>query len=190
VFPKIYKLSEEVVTRFSEGLFRESPYRGESQQLLHIRDYMHSDSRRRIHWKASAKAEKLLVKEYQKEQGRDLYLYFDCFSETPDATMEMAISFLASLAFLFKEKEIDARVVFPGRTFYPKDSIQALLIYLSEWNAAPEKGKLQLPSSRDAVALVLRSRNIPTRLEKILDAKALFIEDWQHLLVEKGVLQI
>jgi uncharacterized protein (DUF58 family) len=191
VFPKIYKLSDEVISRFSEGLYRESPYRGEGQQLLHIRDYMHSDSRRRIHWKASAKAEKLLVKEYQKEQGRDLYLYFDCFAETQDETMEIAISFLASLAFLFKEKEIDAKVVFPGRTFYPKDSIQPLLIFLAEWNASSaENGKVELPLSRESVALLLRSRKIPPRLENVPGAKALFLEDWQHLLVEKEILQI
>ena len=105
--------------------------------------------------------------------------------------MEMAISFLASLAFLFKEKEIDAKVIFAGRTFYPKDSIQPLLIFLAEWNASSaEKGKLELPLSRDAVTLLLRSRKIPPRLENMPGAKALFLEDWQHLLVEKGILQI
>src|SRR4026208_1151395 len=52
VYPRIYRLSEEIVTRFSEGLFREYPYRGESQQLLHIRDYMPTDSSKKVHWKA------------------------------------------------------------------------------------------------------------------------------------------
>jgi uncharacterized protein (DUF58 family) len=192
VFPKIYRLSEEVITHFSEGLFRESPYRGESQQLLHIRDYMPLDSSRKIHWKASAKAEKLLVKEYQKEQGRDLYLYFDCFSENVlDPTMEMAISFLASLAFLFKEKEVDARICFPGRTFFPKDSIEPLLVYLAEWDgSSKEDKKVELPPLREAVAIVVRSQKLISRVEKISGARALFIEDWQHLLVDKGILQL
>jgi uncharacterized protein (DUF58 family) len=57
VYPKVYRLSEELASRFSDGFLLESPYRGDSQQLLHLRDYQPLDSSRRIHWKASAKAE-------------------------------------------------------------------------------------------------------------------------------------
>jgi len=192
VYPRIYRLSEEIVTNISEGLFRESPYRGESHQLLHLRDYMPMDSSKRIHWKASAKAEKILVKEYQKEQGRDLYFYFDCFAEKlPDDRVETAISFVASIAFFFKEHEIDARFIFPGNTFQPKESIHPLLIYLAEWDGSYAEGEiLEKPSTTDAVALQLCSRAFPSRLPAVSGTRTLFIEDWQHLLVEERVVQI
>jgi uncharacterized protein (DUF58 family) len=128
VYPRVFRLSEDILSRYTEGLVRESPYRGDSQQLLHLRDYTNFDSTKRIHWKASARAEKLLVKEYQKEKGRDLHLYFDCFPQDPnDPVFETALSFLGSLAFLFKEKEMDAKIVLPDRVFETKGTIVPLL---------------------------------------------------------------
>jgi uncharacterized protein (DUF58 family) len=190
VYPKIYRLSEELVSRFSDGLFLEAPYRGDSQQLLHLRDYMPMDSSRRIHWKASAKAEKLLIKEYQKEQGRDLFFYFDCFAEKiPDPVMEKSISFLASLAFFFKEREIDARIVFPGNLFYLKDSIHPLLNFLAQWDGIyDQEAPLEMPKDNSAVALCLRSKEIPSRLVPIQGTRSLYLEDWQHLLMEDEIL--
>jgi len=193
VYPRIYRFSEDILSRFSEGILRESPYRGDSQQLLHLRDYNSRDSSKRIHWKASARAEKLLVKEYQREQGRDLYLYFDCFPEDPrDPTFESAVSFLASLAFLFKEKEIDARIVLPGNVFDTAISIIPLLSYLAEWNGKDSPNeKLELPESPEMVVLQLRSRRISSRLRLVSSgARNLYVEDWQHLMREDSTIEI
>jgi uncharacterized protein (DUF58 family) len=193
VYPRNYRFTEDILSRFSEGILRESPYRGDSQQLLHLRDYSAFDSTKRIHWKASAKAEKLLVKEYQREQGRDLHLYFDCFTDDPhDPTLETALSFAASLAFLFKEKEIDARIIFPGKVFDTAISIIPLLSYLAEWDGKfSSNEKLELPESKEMVVLQLRSRKFNSQIALTgSGTRNLFVEDWQHLMREDSTIQI
>ncbi len=192
IYPRIYRFSEDILSRFAEGILRESPYRGDSQQLLHLRDYNSSDSSKRIHWKASAKAEKLLVKEYQREQGHDLYLYFDCFPEDPhDPTFETAISFLASLAFLFREKEIDARIVLPGKVFETGVSIIPLLTHLAEWDGKNTNETVEFPESLEAVVLQLRSRRFSPRLGLVsAGVRTLYVEDWQHLMHEDSSIEV
>ena len=194
VYPRVYRFTEEMLSRYTEGLVRESPYRGESQQLLHLRDYNTTDSSKRIHWKASAKAEKLLVKEYQKEHGREVYLYFDCFAEkSQDSILERGLSFLASLAFLFRENGMDARVVLPGRMFETKNSILPLLQYLSEWQPAADSANedLMVPESTDSMVLRLQSRRVPSKLGSANpNARSIFLEDWQHLMREEDLVEI
>lgn len=193
VYPRIYKFSEDVLSRYTEGLIRESPYRGESQQLLHLRDYTNSDSSKKIHWKASAKAEKLLVKEYQKEQGKDLYLYFDCFPDDPkEPILEEALSFLASLAFLFREKDMHARIVLPGRMFETKASMIPLLTFLAEWQPGSPAGNVpELAVRSDSIALQLRSRRVAPRFSSMIPgARNLFVEDWQHLMRDEDLVEM
>jgi uncharacterized protein (DUF58 family) len=193
VYPRVYRFSEDVLSRYTEGLIRESPYKGDSQQLLHLRDYTSFDSSKRIHWKASAKAEKILVKEYQKEQGRDLYLYFDCFPDDPQEPItEQALSLLASLAFLFKEKDMHARIVFPGRVFETEASITPLLSHLAEWNGGPPSGSFpEVAMQSDAISLQLRSRRVRPRFgSEIAGARNLFVEDWVHLMRDEDLIEL
>ncbi len=193
VYPKIYRFSEDVFSRFAHGVLTESPYRGDSQQLLHLRDYSHLDSSNRIHWKASAKADKLMVKEFQKEQGRDLYLYFDCFPKSlPDETAERAISFLASLAFLFSERDITARIVLADHAFTISDTILPLLQHLADWSPVlPSTLKSETPQSTDALVLVLQSRKVSPRLDSVSpSARSIYLEDWAQLMIEDGALHL
>jgi uncharacterized protein (DUF58 family) len=193
VYPRLYRFSEEVLARLSEGLIRESPYRGESQHLLHLRDYQSFDPSRKIHWKASAKAEKLLVKEYQKEQGSDLYLLFDCFvKDIANPKFEKALELLVSLAFLFQEKQIDARIILPERFFETKTSIIPLLSYLATWSGEyrPVNDFNQSELS-GAEILQLRSYEIPSRIRHAgTGVRMLFVEDWEHLMRGEGLVDI
>jgi uncharacterized protein (DUF58 family) len=191
VYPRVYRLTDEMVNHVTEGMMAESPYRGESQQLLHLRDYSPFDAHKRIHWKASAKTEKLLVKEFQKEHGRDLYIYFNCYPGDVDdqnsSLFEKAVSFIASLAFFFAQKEIGARIVFPGHIFNMGGkgfSMVTLLGYLSALQpGAPREGKPDLPASLDAMAIEIRSLQIPPVFS--LDwprSRVVLVEDWMPLL--------
>ena len=193
VYPRVFRISEDLLSRYVEGVIRESPYRGDSQQLLHLRDYTNSDSSKRIHWKASAKAEKLLVKEYQKEQGQNLYLYFDCYpDQRNDPTLEKALSFLASLAFLFREKEMNARIVFPNRVFETNSSLIDLLSYLAEWQETTSYETIQdLAPPPESLVLQLRSRKFGSRLGSVTpNARTLYVEDWQHLMREEDLIAL
>ena len=192
VYPAVYRLPEDILARIAEGILMESPYRGDSQQLLHLRDYGSFDSSKRIHWKASAKLEKLQVKEFQRETGRDLSLYFDCYPESSDGasqeTVEKAVSLLASLAFLFLANGIEARILFADRAFdlsASGASILPLLDYLADLKTGlPEtETRPQLPQNPDAVVMELRSKQVPTKLSlKWPTGRFIFVEDWAHLL--------
>lgn len=182
VYPRVYRFSDEMIARFTEGMLVESPYRGESHQLLHLRNYTPQDSSKRIHWKASAKTEKLLVKEFQREQGRDLYIYFDCYGSEQEDIRERTISFIASLAYLVSEKGFNARIVFTDQEFdiEPSGSLIPLLDFLSEMRPElhPTASPL-FPQNPDSVVLFVRSKNVPP----VVDVRAalshvLFVEEW------------
>lgn len=191
VYPRIYQFPEEVVMKFTEGTLLDSPYRGDSQQLLHLREYMPQDSSSRIHWKASARLNKLLVKEYQKEQGREISIYFDCRPEKAEATRlaihEKGLSLMASLVFLFLKRGASGTVVFPDAHFEFAEGMSALvplLDYLAELKAEGHSPVVAAPASGlDSLVVQIRSREIPPIFSfQPTGVRPLFIEDWVHLL--------
>jgi uncharacterized protein (DUF58 family) len=166
VYPKIYRISDDVLAKFSEGILHESPYRGDSAQLLHLRDYNPLDSNKRIHWKASAKTEKFFVKEFQRDQGKDLTVYFDCYPDgnAVSQIQEKAISIVASIAHKATEKGYKATFCFPDATFEIGGSgqlvITSLLDYLAAIKTSPPKGVYRNPNNKDTVVVVIRSEAI------------------------------
>lgn len=190
VYPALYRLSEEVLSRAAEGLLLDSPYRGESHQLLHLRDYTPFDSSNRIHWKASAKMEKLLIKEYQREQGRDLRVYFDVYPVEQDAqsqqVFERAISLVASLGFLFFDRGINAVICFPDREFEitaESSSFTDLLEYLTTVRAGEIPPSRYTPPAGDDLVLQVRSLRVPaTATAALAPERILFLEEWSHLM--------
>lgn len=189
VFPALYRLSEEVLTKATDGLMLDSPFRGESHQLLHLRDYTSLDSSKRIHWKASAKMEKLLIKEFQREQGRDLRVYYDVYpvAEAGQSTLfERAVSFIASLAFLFFEKGVHAVIVFPDREFEMTSvasSFSGLLEYLTTLRYGDLPQEKFAPSNGDDLVLQVRSQHVPAAASTSLSGgRILFLEEWAPLM--------
>ncbi|HSE43598.1 MAG TPA: DUF58 domain-containing protein [Acidobacteriota bacterium] len=183
VYPKIYRITDDAFARYTEGLLKESPYRGESPQLLHLRDYKPLDSSKRIHWKASAKIEKFLVKEFQRDQGRDFTIYFDCFpgGSGTSQSQEKAISVLASIAFKASEKGYHAKFCFPGSTFEIGNgqTISPLLDHLSEMKISAPSGKFSAPSGPHTIVLVVRSRSItPVMTLTLPHATLAWVEDF------------
>ncbi len=193
VYPRIYQFPEEAIIKFTEGRLLDSPYRGESQQLLHLREYMPQDSSKRIHWKASARLNKLLVKEYQQEQGREILIYFDCRPERADgkrtAIHEKGLSLMASLVFLFLKQGASGTAIFPDARFEFSEGMSTLvplLDYLAELKA---EGHSQVsvapPPGFDSMMVQIRSREIPPVFSfQSTGVQPLFIEDWVHLLVD------
>lgn len=163
IYPKIYHISDDVLARFTEGVLHESPYRGDSAQLLHLRDYNPLDSSKRIHWKASAKTEKFFVKEFQREQGKDLNVYFDCYpgGNQVSQIQEKAISVVASIAHKATEKGYKATFCFPDATFEigggGQSTITSLLDYLAGIKTTPPEGVYRNPTNKDTIVLVVRA---------------------------------
>jgi uncharacterized protein (DUF58 family) len=188
VYPRVYRLPEEMISKFTEGLLVESPYRGDSAHLLHLRDYSPLDSTKRIHWKASAKSEKLLVKEFQREHGRDVFIYFDCYPGRTSQvnSQEIGLSLLASFAFVIQEKGMRARFCFPDSSFVlenGENGIYRLLNYLSEVTAARPDAINYMAPSKDAFVLHVRSLAVaPILLPQWPNTRQALIEDFADLI--------
>ena len=93
---------------------RESQQKGRGHDLYAIRDYTESDSARHVDWKASAKLDRLQVREFTREDERRVVLAFDNrlpqsgppeieVGEEKREKFEKAVSFCACLAWHFFE---------------------------------------------------------------------------------------
>lgn len=92
--------------------------RGSGSDLLSVRRYAPGDSHRLIHWKASARVRRLLVRENSEEAGVPFALFFDPDHRlwgTP-ARLELAVSLAATLADdLFREERLAALLLEGGQ---------------------------------------------------------------------------
>jgi uncharacterized protein (DUF58 family) len=183
VYPRIFHLADEWLSRLTEGVLVESPYRGDSRQLLHLREYGPGDSSKKIHWKASARAERLLVKEFQKEQGRDVYVYFDCYPQRREMKdlLDRAASLTASLAFLIRRRGLDATFVFADRHFRLSGSrtqLQPLLDFLAEIETGlPPFFQPPITPEPNAVVLVIRSKRVGSVAPDLPQGAMVNVED-------------
>jgi uncharacterized protein (DUF58 family) len=71
-----------------------------------VRDYGYGDSLRRVHWRATAHHDKLMVREFDREPSGDLWLILDMDADVQagqeaEATQEYAVILAASLAAQF-----------------------------------------------------------------------------------------
>lgn len=76
---------------------------GHGEAFVRIREYRHGDSRRHIHWPASARHTTLLVKEYEGFTATSLLLLLDLqreaqYGQGMHSTLEYAVKITASLA--------------------------------------------------------------------------------------------
>ena len=90
----------------------ESLAKGRGQDLYALRDYQPTDSARHVHWKASARAGSLLVREFAREDDCQVLLVFDPYSPAAEANaskadkqqFELAVSLCAAIAWSFHER--------------------------------------------------------------------------------------
>jgi len=100
-----------------------------------LRDYREGDSARRIHWKSTAKAGRLLVNEMEEESEPGELL---CVSHWPEGLnseeQDSLISFTASLAFTLHENHRPVGLSAPGFYLAPENSrehLHRILSYLA-----------------------------------------------------------
>ena len=109
VLPKIGTLAAGWMTRrhdASETMMRRRyrPSRS-TGEFLGVRNWQHGDTKRWVHWRASARHDQLVVKQYEQHQNHDAAILLDLFcpaegGQTPQFAddIELAISFAATLA--------------------------------------------------------------------------------------------
>ena len=90
----------------------ESVVKGRGQDLYGVRDYIHTDSARLVHWKATARSGSLMVREFTREEDSRVLLVLDphaAGTEKPAATQqpmvnerfERAVALSANIAWHF-----------------------------------------------------------------------------------------
>lgn len=96
---------------------QESNVRGSGTDLYGLREYVQGEPARHVHWRTSARAQKLMVAEYTREERRQLYLLLD--NTAPDHStsaataeaFEKAVTLTASLARHFIETGYEVGLV-------------------------------------------------------------------------------
>ncbi|MDL5046561.1 DUF58 domain-containing protein [Oscillatoria amoena NRMC-F 0135] len=115
ILPTTHSLDESQIPSLPTHGPQTLPKAGDGVDLLSIRDYHTGDPLRRIHWKASAKTGRFLVRELAREQSPIIILGFD--TRAPRAGMtadyERAITSTASLCKWLWEKNCAVGLVTP-----------------------------------------------------------------------------
>ena len=113
VYPSVEPTAEymEVLPVIQGAL--ESLSKGRGQDLYSLRDYVHTDSARLVHWKATARSGSLMVREFTREEDSRVLLVLDPHSTAAEAyatklqssavldRFERAVTICANLAWHF-----------------------------------------------------------------------------------------
>lgn len=132
VYPKIDAVeteSEGFKERYGE---RESEKRGFGDDLRSIKEYREGDNPRLIHWKTTAKAGRLMVREMQDEETRGAVIEFD--PDKDKRRLEHQISRVASLLVELLKRGFEIEFIAPDRKFTPAQigrSPRPVLTYLA-----------------------------------------------------------
>ncbi len=148
VYPKlldIRKMIKDIDGRQDEGMVA---VRGRGDEVYSLRAYYHGDDWRRIHWKASAKQEGFLVREYAEYVSDKITILLDNLHPYDDMNFETAVSVAASLAKQYVETGYPVQFVAAGKTMpfgIGEEHLRLILEELSVINQ--EEGDADLSST-------------------------------------------
>lgn len=105
VFPRVFELSRipmPMVADTSVWGDVPIPHKGGRDEYTAVREYSQGDELSRIHWRVSARHQKLVVREYEKTDRPALLVVLDCrkrfnLGEGSRSTFEFAVSIAASM---------------------------------------------------------------------------------------------
>lgn len=104
VYPAYEELMEGSFVNANQGMdASQSRIQRETSMVVGIRDYQSGDRLSWIDWKASAKRNGMVTKEFEQSQSRDVFMVMDC---VPDRRFEIIVSFTASLGRALLRKGI------------------------------------------------------------------------------------
>jgi uncharacterized protein (DUF58 family) len=112
VFPALHPLAPDEIPAALDPGWRDRDRRGQGASLRNLRPYRPGDDPRLLHWKTSAKAGDLMVKELEdEERPRVSLLVEDPAPGTPPDLVERNVSFAASLAALVTRRGAQVRLL-------------------------------------------------------------------------------
>jgi uncharacterized protein (DUF58 family) len=169
-----------------------SNFRGRGHELHSLRDYLSTDSARFVDWKVTARAGRLMVREFAREDERRVMLVLDPFIGPPPSTpgesadvaersaaeyaarFERAVSLAACIAWHFNE--INAALQFRTHRFATPmapsseiiyDALRELATIQPDFSALGGQFLDDLASEREVFKIILTARpqnTIPTAL--------------------------
>lgn len=116
VYPKlldIRQMIEVVEARQQEGMVA---VRGRGDEVYSLRNFQYGDDWRRIHWKASARQDGFLIREYAEYASQKITVLLDNTLPHDAVYFETAVSAAASLAKHFIEQGYLVRLITSGKT--------------------------------------------------------------------------
>lgn len=115
VYPAVRPLAPESLRGIESGWAEPERRAGQGAELHNLRDYQWGDDPRLIHWKSSAKAETLVIRELEAETARAVRLVLEPGHgrSAPDL-LEAALSWAASLASHLIGEGARVELVGPG----------------------------------------------------------------------------
>src|SRR5207248_6587820 len=159
----------------------ESYHKGRGQDLHALREYVPSDSASHVHWKASARAGSLMVREFAREDDFRVLLVLDPHPGEPSASklfpnerFERAVNTCAGIAWHFYDRNAFLQFRSSGiETFLApaEDTIFSVLRYLALAQPQPTEAQnallMDLAASPELFKIIVTSRprgTIPNEL--------------------------
>lgn len=111
VYPEIKEIGESAYEITGE-VYESSLLRaGKGDEFAMIREFSYGDDWRRIHWKASARTSKFMVKEYATQEPRRLTIILDNLMPHDTESFEKAVSLTASISDRFLNDDFFVRLL-------------------------------------------------------------------------------
>ena len=115
VYPKPERASDELHLLPVDAGQMEAQRRGAGHDLHSLREYQPRDDVRHIDWKATARAARLIVREFTAEDERRVHIALDTFVDAAEgeaavARFERAVTLAASLVTYFIEERAEVRL--------------------------------------------------------------------------------
>ena len=162
------------------------PIKGRGTDFLSLRDFEFGDDIRRIHWKASAKYDKIIVKEYEEPKRLRFLIVIDATTFMAGPKLEFALSAAIELGQVIQRSEHSVKILvfnYKESKYFELNSSPSSVrtLGISMHNVVPEAVNLNYK----ALLQTLKSK-------RLTDTVAIFISDLeQHLPnVREGILAI
>jgi len=181
VYPQLMEVDMAALSAVGRGQ-NMSLRTGRSEELLRIRQYREGDDTKSIHWKASARTGRLMVKEFAETEPRAVMIVLDDTGEFSLIAFEKAVSYAASLAVALAGQGYYVGLHTSGRTVKYGNERQHLVKILDELalvKESPSVGALPVDIAQDGmVVLVSKSLRSPLlagglETDMVIDASAL-----------------
>lgn len=119
VYPSVVKIAYQPFENLDQGMVatRDKVQR-DTTMAISVREYQPGDRFSWINWKASARKNELMTKEFEQRQTNDILIVLDC---SPSRTFDLAVKFTASLiqAVLKKGAQVGLYAFEKERKYFP-----------------------------------------------------------------------